>query len=249
MKKLKLLTSILLLIVLIGFTTTVRAESMVYDVSPTTGTPKEGEEISIKINISDINMGEDGINTFGAKLVYDENIFEKVTTENFSMKNNWTIVYNSEETDLKGTFLASNLMGTKENQEIGTLKLKVKTNLKSTSTEVKFTEVSSVGEDTYPLKDSVVTLAIEGTVKEEQPDKPGNEGNQGTNTPQPPQTTPTQPKTPSTTTTTQKDTTISNSRIPKAGEENIVVIASATVLVFAVLAIVSYVQFKKHKNF
>ena len=144
MKKLRLLTGILLLVLLIGIAPTVRAEGMAYGVSPKTATLKEGAEITIKLDVSAIDMGEDGINTFGGKLVYDETIFEKVTSANFAMQNNWTIVYNDEETDKKGTFLATNMTGVKQDQEIGTVKLKVKTNLKSTKTEVKFTQISSV---------------------------------------------------------------------------------------------------------
>ena len=43
-------------------------------------------------------MGQDGINTFGGKLEYDENVFEKITSDDISSQNNWSIAYNDEET-------------------------------------------------------------------------------------------------------------------------------------------------------
>ena len=42
---------------------------------------KAGEEITVTIGVSDINMGENGINTLEGKINYDTNIFEAITTD------------------------------------------------------------------------------------------------------------------------------------------------------------------------
>ena len=68
-------------------------------------------------------MGQDGINTFGGKLEYDENVFEKITSDDISSQNNWSIAYNDEETAKKGTFLATINTGTSKNQVRGIIKL------------------------------------------------------------------------------------------------------------------------------
>ena len=87
----KVLISTLTLILMLGLVSCVQAASLKFTPTASTTNLKEGDEITITLNLSDIDMGEDGINSFGGKLVYDENIFEKVTTSSFSSQNNWSI--------------------------------------------------------------------------------------------------------------------------------------------------------------
>lgn len=138
--------------------------SLVFTPTPSSTKLNEGEEITITLELSEIKMGQDGINTFGGKLEYDENVFEKVTSDDISSQNNWSIAYNDEETAKKGTFLATINTGTSKNQVIGIIKLKVKTNLKSQDTEIKFTSLSSVAEDTVKLDDQTLKFSVTGTV-------------------------------------------------------------------------------------
>ena len=178
MKKAKLLVCIALAIFLIGLTFNVKAVTQSFEFTPYAdkSTLNEGDEITIFLKLSSINMGDDGINTFGGKLVYDTNIFEEVKSNNFSSQNNWSIVYNDEQTDKKGTFMATIMTGTKEDQIIGTIKLKVKTNIKSTSTTIRFTEIASVGEETINLSDRIVNLNVIGTVPDDGAGGSGNDG-------------------------------------------------------------------------
>ena len=108
-------------------TTDTTKRSLVFTPTPSSTKLNEGEEITITLELSEIKMGQDGINTFGGKLEYDENVFEKVTSDDISSQNNWSIAYNDEETAKKGTFLATINTGTSKNQIIGIIKLKVKT--------------------------------------------------------------------------------------------------------------------------
>ena len=138
--------------------------SLVFTPTPSSTKLNEGEEITITLELSDIKMGQDGINTFGGKLEYDENVFEKVTSDDISSQNNWSIAYNDEKKKKKGTFLATINTRTSKNQVIGIIKLKVKTNLKSQDTEIKFTSLSSVAEDTVKLDDQTLKFSVTGTV-------------------------------------------------------------------------------------
>lgn len=52
--------------------------SLVFTPTPSSTKLNEGEEITITLELSEIKMGQDGINTFGGKLEYDENVFEKL---------------------------------------------------------------------------------------------------------------------------------------------------------------------------
>ena len=61
-------------------TTDTTKRSLVFTPTPSSTKLNEGEEITITLELSNIKMGQDGINTFGGKLEYDENVFEKVTS-------------------------------------------------------------------------------------------------------------------------------------------------------------------------
>ncbi len=233
----KIFISIILFVFLIGIAPIVQAESLVFTATPSTTTLNEGEEVTITFSVSSLDMGEDGINTFGGKLVYDEAIFEKVTASSFSGQNNWSVAYNDEETDKKGTFLASIMTGATTDQTIAVLKLKVKTKLKSTKAQIKLTELSSVGQDTVELSDKIIELNIKGTVKDEKPDD--NKGNQqGNNT-----TNKNNGKKENI--LGNKDNTVSPNKIPQTGvQDTITVIVMIGLIVVATLV---YVKFRKSK--
>ena len=77
--------------------------------------------------------------------------------------NNWTTTYNDENGKLNGKFLAVNLsVGVKENTQIFAVKLKVKKDIKKTSTKINFKDLTS--NDGTNLV-NVGTKTVELTVK------------------------------------------------------------------------------------
>lgn len=86
MKKKIVLTTILLLII-ICLITSVNAEtknSFKAEAKATAETLKPGEEVTISINVSDINIGTDGINVLEGKINYDRNIFEEIKRKRYT---------------------------------------------------------------------------------------------------------------------------------------------------------------------
>ncbi|MBP3255339.1 MAG: hypothetical protein J6M60_02470 [Clostridia bacterium] len=147
MKK-KLGILVVLCIMLLCFSTIVLADSFTLTATPDKSSLKPGDEVEITLKISDINAGTNGINALEAKLQYDESVFEKVSQDDVSSKNNWSLTYNDENTIQKGKMLAMILSaGVKNDQEIGGVKLRVKDDLTSTTltkqTEVKLVNVST----------------------------------------------------------------------------------------------------------
>lgn len=226
-------------------TTDATERSLVFTPTPSSTKLNEGEEITITLELSDIKMGQDGINTFGGKLEYDENIFEKVTSDDISSQNNWSIAYNDEETAKKGTFLATINTGTSKNQVIGIIKLKVKTNLKSQDTEIKFTSLSSVAEDTVKLDDQTLKFSVTGTVVPDDDKKDDNKKDDKNNTVE------------NTIVignvtndievvenTITVDNTQSNTNLPQTGELDVVI----AVLALGLIAVVSYIQIKRNRD-
>lgn len=226
-------------------TTDATERSLVFTPTPSSTKLNEGEEITITLELSDIKMGQDGINTFGGKLEYDENVFEKVTSDDISSQNNWSIAYNDEETAKKGTFLATINTGTSKNQVIGIIKLKVKTNLKSQDTEIKFTSLSSVAEDTVKLDDQTLKFSVTGTVVPDDDKKDDNKKDDKNNTVE------------NTIVignvtndievvenTITVDNTQSNTKLPQTGELDVVI----AVLALGLIAVVSYIQIKRNRD-
>lgn len=124
---------------------------------------KAGEEITVTIGASDINMGENGINTLEGKINYDTNIFEAITSSSIQSLNNWTTTYNDESSTLNGKFLAVNLSsGTKENAQIFSVKFKVKeTVTEEKNTKIEFKEITSNdGTNLVNVGDKAVTIKI-----------------------------------------------------------------------------------------
>lgn len=232
-------------------TTDATERSLVFTPTPSSTKLNEGEEITITLELSDIKMGQDGINTFGGKLEYDENVFEKVTSDDISSQNNWSIAYNDEETAKKGTFLATINTGTSKNQVIGIIKLKVKTNLKSQDTEIKFTSLSSVAEDTVKLDDQTLKFSVTGTVvpdddkkdddKKDDDNKKDDKNNTVENTIVIGNVTNDIEVVENTITV---DNTQSNTNLPQTGELDVAI----AVLALGLIAVVSYIQIKRNRD-
>ena len=124
---------------------------------------KNGDTILITINVKNVTQ-ENGINIIQGKLEYDKDVFEKVENKDFEVKNNWSIVYNAENTNSEGKFILLNLSeGKKEDEELAELKLKVKENAKSTNTSIKLTEVCTVdGENIVKVENNEKEIKIKG---------------------------------------------------------------------------------------
>ena len=138
MKKL-IITLILLFPILFFYTS--YASSFKFTASPEKAYITPGNEISISLQVSDIDAGEDGINVVETTLDYDENIIEKIE---FIEKNNWKSTYNENEGNLHGKRLYTKMIsGVTKREEIGVLKITIKKNLEPFSTNVKLLQVTS----------------------------------------------------------------------------------------------------------
>lgn len=202
--------------------------SFKFNVTANTSTLKPGDEVTITLGLSNINVGENGINTLQGVLSYDDAVFEKVTSSDISSQNNWTITYNDEETDRQGTFLAVILSGgVKETQTIGTIKLKVKENITAKSTQIKFTQItSSEGTTLVNETDKTISLSIQS----------GNTtGNTNTTT-----------NTNTGGTVVKPSNTTADKNLPKTGSIDVYFAVAATVLVVA--GIVAYINYRKNNT-
>ena len=160
MKKLKLI--IALSIIMVSFTGIVSASSFDVGVNPTEVTAKQGESIEVKVDLKDIDMKEKGINTLEGYINFDEEVIENVEVET---KNDWQIEYNKDSnSDLYGKFLmVKNIEGIKENEEVLTLKIKVKDKVKKEGTKVILKDLTSNdGENLVNIGNKEININFEG---------------------------------------------------------------------------------------
>ena len=139
-----------------------QADSFNFTVEADKDEIKQGETVTLSLKLSDIDAGELGINTVEGKLSYDEKVFEKVSKSSFTELNNWRITYNDEEKESKGKFVGVLFqIGTKKNQEIGQIKLKVKENIDVSETTIKVTDIATNnGKDLIKDRDKEINLKI-----------------------------------------------------------------------------------------
>lgn len=160
MKKLRLITA--LSIIMVSLTQIVSASSFELVVNPTEITTKQGESIEVKVDLKDIDMKEKGINTLEGYINFDEDVIENVEVET---KNDWQIEYNKDSnSDLYGKFLmVKDIEGIKENEEVLTLKIKVKDKVKKESTKVILKDLTSNdGENLVNIGDKEININFEG---------------------------------------------------------------------------------------
>ena len=160
MKKLRLITA--LGIIMVSLTQIVSASSFDVVVNPTQITTKQGESIEVKVDLKDIEMKERGINTLEGYINFDEDVIENVEVET---KNDWQIEYNKDSnSDLYGKFLmVKDIEGIKENEEILTLKIKVKDKVKKESTKVVLKYLTSNdGENLVNIGNKEININFEG---------------------------------------------------------------------------------------
>lgn len=172
----KILVILILSIIILGVNVYAESSSFKTSITPTTTTLKPGEKVTITVKVSDINMGENGINTLEGKIKYDTNVFESVKASDVQSFNNWSTTYNDETSSLNGKFLAVNLSaGTKEDTQILSITFKVKSDIeRTTTTQIDFEDITSNdGENLVNVGTKSVNLTINvEEKKQEEPVKP-----------------------------------------------------------------------------
>lgn len=184
-RRVTVINIIIITILMLGTMTEAKSgSSFKATVEETQSTIKPGETVTISVNVSDINMGTNGINTLEGKIEYDKTIFEEVKSSNVQSFSNWTTTYNDESSTLNGKFLAVNLSaGVKENTKIFSVTFKAKQDISKTiSTQIKFNEITSNdGTDLVSAGSKIVNITVDtGNEVVEKPTNNSNEKNNNT---------------------------------------------------------------------
>ena len=160
MKRIKQIIGIFAIFMM--FVTSINASSYDLSVNPENIKAKMGDTLEIEINLKDIDMGEKGINVIEGYIEYDEDVIESIEIID---ENQWQMTYNNDKkSELYGKFLSKkNIEGTKENEKIAKIKLKIKDKISKTTSQVKIKEITSNdGEKLINIGEKIVNLEFEG---------------------------------------------------------------------------------------
>ena len=235
MKKNKCLISILLIILIITISGQVSAFSASMKLQSSSKL-NVGDTVEVTLNISNIDAG-DGIDAIAATLEYDKNVFELVTKDSFEGLNNWNLGIYSETTQML-TLLRSSKVNTAS--DVLKLKLKVKNVTDIQSSNVKFKDITASGgalvdggTGEIEITDVNVTLNKSTSAQTTNNNTTNNttiNNNQTSNN--------------KNTVKNQVITNSSNSRLPKTGD-NSIVIGSAFITILLLIGGIAYIKYKK----
>ncbi len=97
--------------------------------TPSSTSVSDGAEVVVTVSISNLNVGDSGINAFSAYLSYDSDVFEALTDSSVEGLNNWATTYSATSGQIlltKNSFVNSDedimqiTLKTKEGLEAGT---------------------------------------------------------------------------------------------------------------------------------
>lgn len=156
MQKKKIYFIIIMLI--IGIHTNVFAFDLLANVS----TQKlEQKQVQISLQVSDLEENTDGINAISGKIVYDSNVFEKVSLTGV---NNWTSVYNDEKgNENEGKFILITTSGNvTQDTEVANIELILKPDISNIKTQIKIEGIqTSYHSEKITSEDKYINLEID----------------------------------------------------------------------------------------
>lgn len=166
-KKVIILTGLIALILLTS--NLLAAANLKAQAKASTNELKGGEEVTITLNFSEYQQIKDGLNAYQATLEYNKDIFEEVKQEDFQCLNDWEKLQYNQAT---GEFVAIKKVGSTEPEDIVSITLKTKQEVKATITDIKIKDIiTSEGERDIAIAETKATINIieEQTEKPEEP--------------------------------------------------------------------------------
>lgn len=231
--KLKSIIAIALIMMIIALCTGVNAatgEAYSVGMSLTSNSKlNAGDTVTVSVNLTSVNAGN-GIDTITAELDYDTNVFEAISSSDFTASSGWKAPSYAASSKMLTVQKDSKV---KAAETVFTISLKVKSPVNVDSTKISLKDITASGGRVSDGGTGDITVNNASVTISKTKDASSNTE------------TPTPTPTPSTTTnnTTVKDTTTTKkTTLPKTGLGQAGVIA---IVVVAIIGIFSYALYKK----
>lgn len=168
-KKILKITTIMIMFTLV-YVSIVNALSFTATITPSSTTVAESTEFTVKIKVSNLDVGTNGINSLSGYLKYDKDVFETITDSSIDGLNGWSPAYSADSekvTVTKPTFV-------KSEEEVFQVTLKTKTGVSGKTGKIEFTNIVASNTDAEMQAQNVSTEITVGNVSENVLNTTGN---------------------------------------------------------------------------
>ena len=168
-KKILKITTIMIMFTLV-YVSIVNALSFTATITPSSTTVAESTEFTVKIKVSNLDVGTNGINSLSGYLKYDKDVFETITDSSIDGLNGWSPAYSADSekvTVTKPTFVESE-------EEVFQVTLKTKTGVSGKTGKIEFTNIVASNTDAEIQAQNVSTEITVGNVSENVLNTTGN---------------------------------------------------------------------------
>ena len=168
-KKILKITTIMIMFTLV-YVSIVNALSFTATITPSSTTVAESTEFTVKIKVSNLDVGTNGINSLSGYLKYDKDVFETITDSSIDGLNGWSPAYSADSekvTVTKPTFV-------KSEEEVFQVTLKTKAGVSGKTGKIEFTNIVASNTDAEIQAQNVSTEITVGNVSENVLNTTGN---------------------------------------------------------------------------
>ena len=136
------------------------AASLTVTMKPSTSSVKEETEFTVKVSVSNLDVGDNGINSLTGYLKYDDKIFDTIDEANVEGLNKWKATYDEATGKIeltKSTFV-------KTSQEVFQIVFKTKADTAEKNGSISLTDIkASNSEDNISASDVSVSISVTGS--------------------------------------------------------------------------------------
>lgn len=151
---------IMIMLLVIAVSTVAQAASFTATMTPSSTTVAPETEFTVTVKISNLDVGNNGINSLSGYLTYDDSVFETINESSIEGVNDWKPTFSSDNGRI--TLLKTQFVNTEEAVFQITFKTKSETDLKKkTSGIIKLSQVvASNSQDDITASDISTTITI-----------------------------------------------------------------------------------------
>lgn len=248
-KKILKLTTIIMLLV-ITYATIASALSLTVSMETNNTTVAESTEFTVTVKVSNLDVGDNGINSLTGTLKYNKDIFEEITDSSVEGLNGWSSTFEKDT----GKIVSTKQSFVKSEESVFNITLKTKEKVTGKEGIVEFTDIKAQNSDTQ-IEAPNISVTIHVGTESGNTANTSNTGNSATIIPVSNNTAKNN-TTNNTTNNTANNATKSyinaanvlDDNIPETGVKDTVSIAILAVIIVAIIVFIRIERINKEMN-
>lgn len=157
MKKKSLIITLIMILIICVLVNSASALSLTATMTPSSTTVPESTEFTVTIKVSNIDAGQNGINSLQGYLKYDTAVFETISATSIEKLNTWTPEYNAET----GKIVLYTTTFVKDADEVLQITFKTKSGVNGKSGSIKLSNIiASNSESEISAADISTTITV-----------------------------------------------------------------------------------------